>query len=129
MFQQTITIAGQSLPLAYCFATEIAFTDLSGQNINDFFPSAIESLKAKKMPDTKLVIFLIVAAALAAAQAEGTDCPIADSDLMYNATPEELGTALGIVIGLRAKFYHLPPADEQQAEAEAAKKGDTQGNS
>lgn len=128
MFQQTITIAGRSVPAAYCYATEIAFNDLAGRDINDFFPEAVQSIRDNRMPDTKHVIMLILSAIIAAAQFEGKDSDLTDTDLMYKATPEELGTALGTVIGLRAQFYHLPPSDEAQAEAEAAKEGDPKGN-
>ena len=45
------------------------------------------------------------------------ETPIKDTDLMNDTTPLELGTALGTIINLWAKFYHIPagePADKPQ---------------
>lgn len=120
MTTTTITIAGKPVTLAYCYATEIAFKDLSGQDINDFMPAVGESLSAKRMPDVKTTIFLILASITAYYSAKEQDSPVKDADIMNDATPEELGNALGSVLALRGQFYHIPagePADQQKEDS------------
>lgn len=100
--------------LAYCYATEIAFKDLSGGDITDFMQEAIENIQQQRMPDIKKTIYLIIAAHMAYTEANGIKEPaIKDLDLMTTATPDEVGTALGIVIGLRAEFYHVPAGEPE----------------
>lgn len=119
MKTKTITICGKEVTLAYCYGTEISYKILSDEDINDFVQEVVAALNAEpqRMPDIKKSVLLIIAAAMAYAESEGEKCPVADKDLMYHATPDELGTALGTVIALRMEFYHLP-----NDEAEAAKK-------
>lgn len=119
MKTKTINICGKDVTLAYCYGTEISYKILSDEDINDFVQEVVAALNAEpqRMPDIKKSVLLIVAAAMAYAESQGEKCPIADKDLMYNATPDELGTALGTVIALRMEFYHVPTD-----EAEAAKK-------
>ena len=38
MKQQTINIVGRDVTLAYCYATEICYKELSGQDITYFRP-------------------------------------------------------------------------------------------
>ena len=40
--------------------------------------------------------------------------PIKDTDLMYRAEPLEIGTTLGIILSLRAEFYHLPSGESEE---------------
>jgi hypothetical protein len=45
---------------------------------------------------------------------QGKEAPLTDTDLMNDAKPAELGTAIFTIIGLRMDFYHVPkgePAD------------------
>jgi hypothetical protein len=51
---------------------------------------------------------------LAYYQSRGEEAPLTDTDLMNDAKPAELGTAIFTIIGLRMDFYHVPkgePAD------------------
>ena len=119
MKTKTITICGKEVTLAYCYATEISYKMLSDEDLNDFVQEVIAALNAEpqRMPDIRKSVLLIIAAAMAYAESKGEKCAVADKDLMYHATPDELGTALGTVIALRMEFYHVPTD-----EAEAAKK-------
>ena len=119
MKTKTITICGKDVTLAYCYGTEISYKILANEDINDFVQEVIAALNAEpqRMPDIKKSVLLIIAAAMSYAESRGEKSPIADEDLMYHATPDELGTALGTVIALRMEFYHVP-----KDEAEAAKK-------
>ena len=113
MSKKEITLCGKQVTLAYCYATEIAFKDLSNQDITDFMIEAVPQIQAQKMPDAKKVVFLIIAALMSHYQSIGEETPIEDKDIMYRATSKEIGNALGVVIGLRAKFYHIPSGEPQ----------------
>ena len=122
MTTTTITIAGKPVTLAYCYATEIAFKDLSGQDINDFMPAVGESLSANRMPDVKTTIFLILASITAYYSAKEQDPPVKDTDIMNDATPEELGNALGNVLALRGQFDHIPAGEPTEKPKEDTSK-------
>lgn len=116
MTTKTITIAGKEITLAYCYATEIGYKLLSDEDINDYMADAIEAIGRKAMPDTRKTVYVVIAAINAYSEWKGEQPAISDRDLMYDATPLELGTALGTILQLRADFYNLPkgePKDEQ----------------
>lgn len=116
MTTKTITIAGKEITLAYCYATEIGYKLLSDEDITAYMADAMEALKESRMPDTRKTVYVIIAAINAYSEWKGEQPVISDRDLMYDATPLELGTALGTIIQLRADFYKVPsdePKDEQ----------------
>lgn len=125
MKKKKIKIAGKPVTLAYCYATEIIYKDYSGEDISTFISEAIKGLSEtpQKMPDVKKTIYLVLAAAMAYSNSRDTDCPIVDTDLMNKATPQELGTAVGTIIGLYSQFYTLPEGEAKE------EKGDTGKNS
>lgn len=119
MIHEEITLAGKPVTLGYCYATEIAYKDLSGEDITDIIHETIAAVNAKpaRMPDAKRSIYLVLAAVIAYYESKGEDAPIKDKDLMDEITPLELGTALGTIINLFAHFYNIPngePADKPQ---------------
>lgn len=134
MKQKTITITLQpvnpdeqplevQLPLAYCFATEIAYRDLTDEDITTFMKDAIVAINEQRMPDIKKTISAILAAIIAYSKATKTEMPIEDKDLMYRTTSEDIGLALGTVIGLRIDFYHVPTGEpEDKTEKQKGKK-------
>ena len=125
MTTKTITIAGKEITLAYCYATEIGYKLLSDEDINDYMADAIEAIGRKAMPDTRKTVYVVIAAINAYSEWKGEQPAISDRDLMYDATPLELGTALGTILKLRADFYKLPegePKDEQQEEKKPEQK-------
>lgn len=116
MTTKTITIAGKEVTLAYCYATEIGYKLLSDEDITAYMADAMEALKESRMPDTRRTVYVVIAAINAYSEWKGEQPVISDRDLMYDATPLELGTALGTIIQLRADFYKVPegePKDEQ----------------
>ena len=116
MTTKTITIAGKEVTLAYCYATEIGYKLLSDEDINAYMADAMEALKENRMPDIRKTIYVIIAAIKAYIEWQEETPAVTDRDLMYKATPLELGTALGTIIQLRADFYKVPsdePKDEQ----------------
>jgi len=121
MTTKTITIAGKEVTLAYCYATEIGYKLLSDEDINAYMADAMEALKGKRMPDTRKTVYVVIAAINAYSEWQGDQPVISDRDLMYDATPLELGTALGTIIQLSADFYKVPegePKDEQPDDKE-----------
>ena len=121
MIHEEITIAGKPVTLGYCYATEIAYKGLSGEDISAIIQDTFAAINAQppRMPDVKRSIYLVLAAAMAYYQSKGEDesTPIRDTDLMNEATPIELGNALGTIINLWAKFYSIPagePEDKPQ---------------
>lgn len=96
--------------MAYCFATEIAYKDYTGENIGDYMKEAIAKTTATppQMPDIKKTMYIILAAIMAYYASQDKDAPVKDQDIMTEATPQELGAALGTVLSLYAQFYAVP---------------------
>ena len=106
----------RTVTLGYCYATEIAYKDLSGEDITAIIQETIATVNAQpaRMPDTKRSIYLVLAAVMAYYQSKGEDAPIKDTDLMNDTTPLELGNALGTIVTLWAKFYQIPAGEPEE---------------
>jgi hypothetical protein len=125
MITKEITIGGKPVTLAYCYATEISYKLLSDEDINAFMQEVNKCLTAEpqRMPDIRKTIFLVLAATSAYYESRGEELPIDDKTLMYETKPEEMGTALGVVLGLRGQFYAVPSGEpEDKPNGKAAKK-------
>ena len=107
----------RTVTMGYCYATEITYKDLAGQDITDFVTEAIPLIQDNKMPDIKKTIYAILSCIIAYYESKGEKSPIKDTDLMNEATPLEIGTALGIMLGLRAEFYHIPAGEPKDKPA------------
>ena len=116
MIHEEITLAGKPVTLGYCYATEIAYKDLSGEDITAIIQETIAAVNAQpaRMPDTKRSIYLVLAAVMAYYQSKDEDAPIKATDLMNDTTPLELGTALGTIINIWAKFYNIPKGEPKE---------------
>lgn len=113
MIKKETTICGKQVTLAYCYATEIAFKDLSDQDITDFMIEAVPQIQDQKMPSAKKVTHLIVASMMSYYESKDEKMPIEVKDIMYQATASEIGNALGVIIGLRAEFYRIPTGEPE----------------
>lgn len=102
------------MTLGYCYATEIAFKDLAGVDINEFIQEVGKAIDEQKMPDIKKTIYLILAGIMGYYQSQDEDAPITDADLMLEATPLELGKALGSIVTLRSQFYGIPSGEPEE---------------
>ena len=125
MKYKEITICGKQVTLGYCYATEISFKILTDIDIHDFFTEASKCLNEQpaRMPDTRNTIYLIIAAMQAYCQSKDEDVlPVTDKQLMFEATVDDISTALFTIISLRMDFYHLP-AGEEHKEKDDEKKG------
>lgn len=121
MITKEITICGKQVTLAYCYATEISYKILSDEDIINFGQEVIENIQHELMPDIRKTIFLILASIQSYYESKGEQCPITDKELMYECTPQEIGQALGVIIGLRSQFYHVP-TDEPEDKPTGEKK-------
>lgn len=126
MITKEITLCGKSVTLGYCYATEIAYQDMAGEEITDFLSEALSSLKEGKMPAIKKTIYFILSSIISFYESKSEEAPLKDKDLMNETTPEEIGVALGTIIGLRSQFYHVDDKDKeetQKTEKKNEKKG------
>jgi len=119
MIHEEVIIAGKPVTLGYCYATEIAYKELSGEDITAIIQETATAVNAQpaRMPDAKRSIYLVLAAVMAYYQSKDEDAPIRDIDLMNDTTPLELGTALGTIINLWAKFYNIPMGEPAEKPA------------
>lgn len=115
MKQKEITIAGKQVAIAYCYATEINFQDLSGKTFR-------ELIDESENPSSKDVVYAILAAAIACANANGKESPITDADIIYHAEPEEIVTAMAELMTLCAEWYRVPGGYQPQEADEDAPK-------
>jgi len=116
MTKKEITICGKTVTLAYCFATEISYKILSDEDITQFMQDCIAAVQEETMPDTRRSIYAILAAMSAYYESVKQPAPLTDEDLMFNASPLEIVTALVILITLRAEFYHIPSSEPKDKE-------------
>ena len=125
MKKTEIKIAGKKVNIAYCYSTEIAYKDLSGEDIAAIIQETAACVNAQpaRMPDVKRSIYLVLAAVMAYYQSKDEDAPIKDTDLMNDTTPLELGKALGTIINLWAKFYNIPKGEPAEKPAKGKGKG------
>ena len=117
MITKEITILDQKVTLAYCYGTEISYKLLAEEECTEFIREVIASIQSKKMPDARKSIYLIIAAMTAYYESQGQKNPIEDKQLIYHATPDDVGLALGTIAGLYIEFYHTPvgePEDKPQ---------------
>lgn len=122
MLTKEIKLCGKQVTLAYCYATEISYKILSDEDIIDFGQEVVENIQHEQMPDIRKTIFLILASMQSYYESKGKECPITDKDLMYHCTPQELGVALGTILGLRSQFYHLPSDEPEEKEPKGKRK-------
>ena len=119
MIHEEIALAGKPVTLGYCYATEIAYKNLSGEDVTGIIQETIEAINAKppRMPDTERSIYLVLAAAVAYYDSTDEDAPIKDTDLMRETSPLELGTALGTIITMWSQFYSIPKGEPEEKQA------------
>ena len=119
MIHEEITLAGKPVMLGYCYATEIAYKNMYGEDISGIIQETFACVNAKpaRMPDTERSIYLVLSAIVAYYESKGEEAPIKDKDLMNDTTPLELGTALGTIVNLWAKFYNIPKGEPEEKPA------------
>ena len=129
MIQKEITLLGKQVTLAYCFGTEISYKLLAEQECTDFVREVLAGLaqETPKMPDTRKSIYLIMSAMTAFYENNGEKNPIEDKELIFHATPDDIGLAVGTIARMYIDFYKIPigePEEKKPANAEEAEKKD-----
>ena len=112
MITKEITICSKQVTLAYCYATEIAYKDLADEDMLDYAKHAIDSIHAQRDPDIKRTIFAIIACTMAYYE-DADKAPVKDSEIMREATPVEIGTAMLTILSMRSEFYHVPTGEPE----------------
>ena len=114
MKKKKVKIAGKQVWLAYCYATEIVFNDLTGEDINEYFKEVFG--EGKNPTNPKKILYAILACAIAYAQGTQTEDALDDKALMYEAKPSELIEAFKVVVELRNEWYKLPSSEKPEKE-------------
>ena len=118
MITKEIKLCGKQVTLAYNYATEISYKILSDEDIIDFGQEVVEKIQHEQMPDIRKTIFLIIASMQSYYESKSEQCPITDKELMYECSPQEIGVALGTILGLRSQFYYVPSDEPQDKPAD-----------
>ena len=113
MITKEITLCGKQVTLAYCYATEITYKDMSDENIADYIKEAVACIQQQTDPDAKHTIYAILSCIMAYYE-DPAKAPVTDRDIMRDATPEELVTAIFTIISLRMDFYHVPQGEPEE---------------
>ena len=117
MIENEISIGGVAVKIGYCFATELAFKQYTGVNIEDMDTANPEH-----------IIYFILSAIVAYYEGSGEESPVKDNDLMYKAKPTELVAALTEVFKIRAEWFELPKGEETTASSDSSEEDTTPKN-
>ena len=112
-----IKIAGKKVKIAYCYATEIAFHDLTGKDFATFLRTSVEEQNASP----KEIMCSILAGIMAYYQSAEKESPITDKDLMFNASNEEITEAFKEIVVLFTEWYRLPTDEEPKEKGSKGK--------
>ena len=119
MIQKEINIMGKQVTLAYCYGTEISYKLLADEESTDFIAEGLKCLQENRMPDSRKAIYLIMSAMTAFYESQSQKNPIEDKELIFHASPEDIGMAIGTIAALYIEFYKIPvgePEDKKKAE-------------
>lgn len=111
-----VNIAGLTVHLAYCYATETGFRTLADEDIRVYLTDTIENIKNGLEPDKDKAVKLLLAAATAYSEGMGVEEELTAHDLMYEAEIDEIFTAVGAVIQLYMSFYKIPSGEPKTEE-------------
>ncbi len=121
MKEATIKIAGKEVKVAYCYATEILFSDYTGQEFSEFIKEAVVDKNTQS--SSKKVLYAILSAIIAYSLSKNEDAAVIDTDIMFNAQPQEIIDAFTIIISLYNDWYQLPKQVDKKAEKKKGAKG------
>ena len=116
MIQKEITLCGKQVTLAYCYGTEISYKLLADEECTDFVKEVIKGLKESRMPDSRKAIYLIMAAMTAYYENQSKENPIEDKELIFHASPDDIGLAIGTIVGMYIDFYKIPAGEPKDKE-------------
>lgn len=126
MITQEITLCSRQVNIGYSYAAEIAYKDLTDENITEYIKEAIDCVQQERDPDPKKTILAIIACMMAYYNSKGEDAPLKSEDIMNEAKPAEIGMAIFAIVNMRAEFYRVPK-DEPKDKVPEEKKGKGKG--
>ena len=121
MITKEITICGKAVTLAYCYATEIAYKNMTNEDMFDYIQKAVEAIQNQRDPDIEKTIYAILACMMAYYE-DADKAPVKDSEIMKQATPVEIGTAMLTILSMRSEFYHVPKDEPEDKPEKGGKK-------
>ena len=121
MITKGITICGKQVTLAYCYATEIAYKNMTNEDMFDYAQKAVEAIQNQRDPDIEKTIYAILACLMAYYE-DADKAPVKDSEIMKQATPVEIGTAMLTILSMRSEFYHVPKDEPEEKPEKGARK-------
>ena len=113
MIKKEITICGKAVTLAYCYATEIAYKNMTNEDMFDYIQKAVEAIQNQRDPDIEKTIYAILACLMAYYE-DADKAPVKDSEIMKLATPVEIGTAMLTILSMRSEFYYVPKDEPEE---------------
>jgi hypothetical protein len=114
--------------LGYCFATEILFNEMAGEEVGTFVKEAISQISEGEMPDRKKSMILIQAAMEAYYESVGKKAPITEKDLKDSHHSDEFGTAIGTILGMYIKMNTSPAGENAEKKKDAKEDSEDQKN-
>ena len=107
--------------MAYCYATEIAYKNMTNEDMFDYIQKAVEAIQNQRDPDIEKTIYAILACMMAYYE-DADKAPVKDSEIMKQATPVEIGTAMLTILSMRSEFYHVPSGEPEDKPEKGGKK-------
>ena len=121
MIKKEITLCSKQVTLAYCYATEIAYKNMTNEDMFDYAKKAVEAIQNQRDPDIEKTIYAIIACMMAYYE-DADKAPVKDSEIMKDATPVEIGTAMLTILSMRSEFYHVPKDEPEEKSEKGARK-------
>ena len=121
MITKEITLCSKQVTLAYCYATEIAYKNMTNEDMFDYIQKAVEAIQNQRDPDVEKTIYAIIACMMAYYE-DAYKAPVKDSEIMKQATPVEIGTAMLTILSMRSEFYHVPKDEPEEKPEKGGKK-------
>lgn len=107
--------------LAYCYATEIAFHEYTGQTVSEYITESSQATLNGKMPDPRKSVYFVLSAIVSYYENQSEEAPVKDSDILYNSSPSEISNAIAELIKMYATWYALPEGEPQDKPAKGKK--------
>jgi hypothetical protein len=111
---KTINIAGKQVQIAYCYATEVIFSDFTGMD----FATYLNQTATQQTTTPKDILYAILAAAMAHAEMNDTEAQITDKDILFHATQQEITDAFKDVVALYMEWHNLPAGEQAETKQE-----------
>lgn len=120
--ERTISILGKEVKMRYCAAAETGYEQLSGHSSARFIPQKKDGEVVPAEATTIDFIYLAVASIVAAYAASQEESPITAEQILYEASPFEVGELIKAVSELRSKWYNVPAVmNKKEAEEDEPK--------